>query len=473
MYYRVKDNFLIRGWKLLPFALYDMKTHSTCFLDKETFSIIQLCDGEHFVNINELSLDQQGRLNELIKENIVQECKRSLKLNDNQKYKKFPSRYMSFAQWSITGKCNYKCRHCFMSAPEAKFGELSLSEIKKIISELAECGVYNVSLTGGEPLVRSDFLEILDALANANINVSAIYSNGKLVNSELLDAFELRNMKPVVHMSYDGKGWHDWIRGVYGAEKSVTDAYKLCSERGFLTTAEMCIHKGNRDVFIDTMNELAELNCRSLKVNPAAMLGNWTKSSVEYTLSTKEVYDTYLEYIKQFFESGMKISLMLDGFFYCEKGSQNYSIPYIKYDSKVNYSKITLCGHARNSLYIDPEGIALPCMVLANTELKKKFPNMLDKKLCEILTDSYYLKIIDTRLQEYFDCNQECYICDYKNLCAGGCRGMAVIDNNSDYFTKDLAACFFFKNNYHEKIKMLVDSLLTNLDSLDSKKVRC
>lgn len=473
MYYRLRDNFLLRGWKLLPFALYDMQTHRTCFLDRATFLIVQLCDGEHFIEASELSASERETLNDFIKRDIVEECKQPLKLNDNQKYKKFSSRYMSFAQWSITGKCNYKCRHCFMSAPEAKFGELSLAQIKKIISELAECGVYNVSLTGGEPLVRDDFLDILDALNDAGINVTGIYSNGKLINSKLLDEFESRNMKPIIHMSYDGKGWHDWIRGIPGAEKYVMDAFKLCSERGFITTAEMCVHKGNKDVFVDTMNELADLNCRSLKVNPAAMLGNWAKSSAEHTLSTREVYDLYLDYIQKFFESGMKISLMLDGFFYCEKGSTKYAIPYVKYDSKVNYLKKTVCGHARNSLYIDPEGITLPCMILANTELRKKFPNIMDKKLCEILNDSYYMKIIDTRLQEYFDCNPECDVCDYKNLCAGGCRGMAVIDNDSNYLTKDLNACYFFKNNYHKKVKILADSLLENLHYVDSKKVKC
>lgn len=473
MYYRLRDDFLLRGWKLLPFALYDTKTHRTCFLDKETFLVLRLCDGEHFINIDDLSIDKQRRLNELIKRDIVEECENSSTLNDNQKYKKFPSRYMASAQWSITGKCNYKCRHCFMSAPEAKFGEISLAEIKKIISELAECGVYDISLTGGEPLVRSDFFKILDALVDANINVAGVYSNGKLINSELLDAFESRKMKPVIHMSYDGKGWHDWLRAIPGAEKYVVDAFRLCNERGFITTAEMCIHKGNKDVFCETMNELAELKCGRLKVNPAVMLGNWAKSSSEYTLSTKEIYDTYLNYIKQFFDNGMKISLMLDGFFYCEKDSTNYSIPFIKYDSKANYLRRTVCGHARNSLYIDPEGLVLPCMVLANTEIKNKFPNILEKKLHEILTNSYYMEIIDTRLQKYFDRNPECDICDYKHLCAGGCRGMAAIDNDSDYLSKDLTACFFFKNNYHRKIKVLVDSILENISNLDNKTVKC
>lgn len=466
MYYRLRDNFLLRGWKLLPFALYDMKSHSVSFFNKDDFSIVCLCDGEHLVDVSGLAPDRQNTLNDLIKKGIVEKLDHALPLNDNQKHKEFPSRYMASAQWSITGKCNYKCRHCFMSATDVDARELSLADIKKIINELSECGVYNVSLTGGEPLVRNDFLEILDALVDANINVDGIYTNGKLLNSELLDELEARNMKPTIHMSYDGKGWHDWIRGIPGAEKYVIDAFTLCKERNFNTTAEMCIHKKNKDVFSETVDELADLNCSSLKVNAVNEIGNWAKSSMEYSLSTKETFDIYLDYIKQFFENGMKISLQLDGFFMCRKGSTKYSVPFIKYDStKVDYLKRVLCGSVRNSLYISPEGIVLPCMPLVNTKLKNNYPSILDNKLCEILSDSYYMSIIDTRLKEYFNCNPECDVCEYKGACDGGCRAMAAI-YNSDYMAKDLQTCFFFKNNYKKKIEMVVDAVLKSLSNV-------
>lgn len=461
MYYRIRDNFLLRGWKLLPFALYDTTAHSVSFFNEDTFSILRLCDGKNSVDVNELTSDQQGILNNLINKDIFEKLDHPLPLNDNQKYRKYPCRYMASAHWSITGKCNYKCRHCFMSATDVDACELSLADIKKIINELAECGIYNVSLTGGEPLVRNDFVEILDALADANINVDGIYTNGKLVNERLLDELEARNMKPTIHMSYDGKGWHDWIRGIPGAEKYVIDAFKLCKERGFETTAEMCIHKKNKDTFCETVDELAELHCSSLKVNAADEAGNWAKSSTEYSLSTKETFDIYLDYIRQFFENGMKISLQLDGFFYCKKGSTDYNIPFIRYDPKSDYLKRVLCGSVRNSLYISPEGIALPCMPLVSTKLKDNYPSILDNKLCEILSDSYYMKMIDTRLKEYFDCNPECNACEYKGACNGGCRADAAI-HNSGYMAKDLKTCFFFKNNYKEKIKMVVDSVLKN-----------
>ena len=67
-----------------------------------------------------------------------------------------------------------------MSAPDAKYGELSHEAVMSIVQQLIHCGVMEVSLTGGEPLVRRDFLEIVDALLAGGIQITTIYSNGRL-----------------------------------------------------------------------------------------------------------------------------------------------------------------------------------------------------------------------------------------------------------------------------------------------------
>ena len=464
MYYRVKDNFLLRGWKLLPFALYDSNLHKTHFFDKKTFLMFLKCCGERDFDAQKLSVEDRHRLKDLLKRGIVEKIDKPRKLNKKQEYKFFPSRYMASAQWAITGRCNYRCKHCFMSAPEAKFGELCLDQMKKIVNELKKCGIYNISLTGGEPLVRDDFFEIVDELLSAEINISSIYTNGCLVNVDLLKKFKSRGLRPKIHMSYDGKGWHDWIRGVEGAQKAVTDAFRICEKMGFETTAQMCVHKKNKDAFCETMIELDKLGCKSLKVGPAVSLGNWSEISSEYALSTKQVFDLYLKYIKQFFEKKMPISVMLDGCFVCEKNSVKYSIPYIKYNNSVEYLRRPVCGHARNSLYISPRGNVLPCGVVSNTGFENKFAKIPDTKLEEILNDSYYMQVINYRLKDYFENNSECEACEHKALCSGGCRGLAVANGGSDYFSKDLAACFFFKNRYHEKVKSVAESAMKKLN---------
>ena len=61
-------------------------------------------------------------------------------------------------------RCNFRCRHCYMSAPHAKLGELSHDVLMQVVEQIAACGIPAVSLTGGEPLLRKVFFEIVDAL---------------------------------------------------------------------------------------------------------------------------------------------------------------------------------------------------------------------------------------------------------------------------------------------------------------------
>lgn len=114
-----------------------------------------------------------------------------------------------------------------MSAPDAKLGELSHETIMNIIQQLSDCGVMNVSITGGEPLVRSDFLEIVDALLERDICIKEIYSNGALVNEELLKALDSRNIHTKFDMSYDGEGWHG-----RAARRKALDARRKGCRRG-------------------------------------------------------------------------------------------------------------------------------------------------------------------------------------------------------------------------------------------------
>jgi len=60
----------------------------------------------------------------------------------------------------ITERCNLRCRHCYNS-PKRKEHELSFSEITSTLDEMASLGSLDLILTGGEPMVRDDFSEIL------------------------------------------------------------------------------------------------------------------------------------------------------------------------------------------------------------------------------------------------------------------------------------------------------------------------
>jgi len=60
--------------------------------------------------------------------------------------------------WNVTQTCNLKCMHCYSSSDgAARTGELTTSEAKNLIDDLASFKVPVILFSGGEPLMRQDF----------------------------------------------------------------------------------------------------------------------------------------------------------------------------------------------------------------------------------------------------------------------------------------------------------------------------
>ncbi len=89
------------------------------------------------------------------------------------------------AELELTLKCNLRCKHCIVSAGLPAENELSTGEWIGLIEEL---GAVRYTLTGGEPLMREGFAEIVRAIKESGSYVK-ILTNGTLVG-ENLGAFE-------------------------------------------------------------------------------------------------------------------------------------------------------------------------------------------------------------------------------------------------------------------------------------------
>ena len=89
-----------------------------------------------------------------------------------------------------------------------------IERIEELLDEMKDCGLKNIVLIGGEPLVRRDFMQIFDAILQRGMFVVQIFTNGSLVNDALLDELDKRNISPTFMISFDGVGYHDIMRGV-------------------------------------------------------------------------------------------------------------------------------------------------------------------------------------------------------------------------------------------------------------------
>lgn len=70
--------------------------------------------------------------------------------------------------FQVTSRCNNNCQHCF--GPDKNTPEMSISQIKKVLAIIIPGGVKNIHLTGGEPLLRADFSEIINLFSRYGIN---------------------------------------------------------------------------------------------------------------------------------------------------------------------------------------------------------------------------------------------------------------------------------------------------------------
>ena len=456
MYYCLNEDYVLRGWEKLQTGVVRKRSGEVAFLAPSFYAKIRNAGWMMFEGSPFLTKDEHEQMKKLTEAGIVCLSDTLKPLTPDQEYRLYPNRFLRMIHWAITGNCNCRCRHCYMSAPTGNIPEYSTEKCFSIIDQMEAAGVQAVSLTGGEALVRKDFIQLITRLTNADIKISVIMSNGILVNEQLLDALDELGQKPEFNMSFDGIGCHDWLRGREGVEEAVICAFRLCKERGFPTSAEYCLHRGNMDVFRDSVKLLGELGCESLKVNTLKAEGEGT-GIMDHMVPLEEEYQFYMDYLPQYIEDGEPVNLMLSNMF-MKIGKGKYLIPAEKQLGDKDCSNYCLCGHARNVMHITADGYIVPCIPIGSVEKgRNQFPNIYEMTLTDALHDSTYMSFIDTRLSRYFEHNPECEVCEYRNRCAGGCRGNAA--ETGDLLAKDERECAFYLDGWYDKVKEFIDTL--------------
>jgi len=216
----------------------------------------------------------------------------------------------------------------------------------------------------------------------------------------------------------------------------------------------MTLHKRNIHTLEPTVQLLAEHGVRSIKTSPTTGAGNWVSEQGRYDLDVHELYDAYLDYLPKYRAAGAPTSIMLGGFFACQKGSAKFQIPCKRLDGSDRMLRQTVCASARTTMYIGADGRLLPCVPLTGSSLEQEMPRITEMPLVQALFDSRYLRAIDTRLDELLDHNQKCRLCEHSLTCGGGCRAGALFTSH-DFLGCDEYTCRFFTGKYEERIKAI------------------
>lgn len=456
-YISLSKQYILRGYKDYPYVLANRINGCTEILDRKTFLLLELCSGTIDFCAVYLTREQKERLDRLHEMGIVQFSQRQDAIDKVQEYRRSENFFIRSIHWSVTGRCNLRCRHCYMSAPDHKYKDMLATECLKIVEQMDLAGVPAVSITGGEPFVRDDIWTILEAFSKKGIAVSHIYTNGILLTGEMADRFRVMGLRPNFVISFDGVDGHDWLRAKKGAGEQAASVIRMLKENGFPVMIETAVYDGNVDCLTDTYRLLKSLGVDYWKTSLIYEAGEWRKEG-RRPVRTRELYDAYLSVIRTYVKDGAPCFIQLDGFFACPAHEPDkwYS-PYVR-EPLPESAEGLCCATCRFDPYLLPHGKLLPCASMTDSEVEKDMPDLNTETLGQIYSsaDNAFFRIADMKTAEILDRNTDCAACAHRDECQGGCRAMSLIEGSGLYGHSPVL-CTFFHGGYKNKIKQTVE----------------
>jgi GTP 3',8-cyclase len=301
---------------------------------------------------------------------------------------------------SITDVCNFKCGYCLPNGyqkSENKKEFLSLEEIKRIGKALSELGVCKIRLTGGEPTVRNDFVEIIENLKSLpGINKVVFTTNG----------YNLKNIaKSVVNAKIDGINVsidsldREKFKFITGKDKleDILIGLKALQELNFKNIkVNAVLLKGVNDSEqdFDSWQQFIESNNVDFRYIELMQTGDNLDYFKKYHVSANVFRDYLLkkEWIHQTagFDSGPSKNYIHKDF----KGKFGIIAPYSKdFCKSCNRLRITAQGDLRLCLFGDT-GISLRAL-LQNDEQIPQLKDLINAQL-NFKKESHYLELGNT-----------------------------------------------------------------------------
>lgn len=170
----------------------------------------------------------------------------------------------------MTTACNEHCRHCGSKCEKnVPIDILSADEIKNFLDTVKEdfdVSKIRLCITGGEPLLRTDFFEIMEYAHSLGFQWG-MTSNGTLISEEIAQRLKATGMK-TISVSIDGlRDTHDWFRDSTGSYDRTIHGIENLLRQGFehvqVTTV---VHRRNINELKKMYRQFRKLGIKSWRV---------------------------------------------------------------------------------------------------------------------------------------------------------------------------------------------------------------
>ena len=282
--------------------------------------------------------------------------------------------------FELTPRCNIDCRHCYHVMITG--AELDTAEVKRVLNDLANLGTFELTLTGGEPLLRRDFPEILRyAVATAGFSVK-IFSNLTLLDektADVLASVPLNSVETTL-LGPDAET-HDTMTTVKGSFTATLTAIGLLKDRGIRVSAKTILMTSNVDK-ADDMYRLADNLDISFRHDDSLFVeSNMGRAPLALQISDSEILR--------------------------RRKKAGEDEPF----------EPSICNAARSIMSIGPDGAVYPCGAYPEAA-----GTIRETALGEIWYNSPLMnKLRSLEYDDYTDCRE----CDYQVRCSG-CVAMGI-----------------------------------------------
>jgi radical SAM protein with 4Fe4S-binding SPASM domain len=290
------------------------------------------------------------------------------------------------------------------------------------VQQLAKLGIIQLTLTGGEPLLRHDLPEILRAIKSARMGV-LLQTNATMVDSRMADRlhFLLDPRLAMVQASLDGATaeTHERIRGA-GTFQAACDGIRRLAETGLSVIVSCCPIRWNEEELPALYSLAGELGAAAFQATPLAPF------SPSLDRLTPDQDMTFRA------EAEIRLRAQSPGAPRYLGGVSGEDLHWISHAAArrfVPQRSVSpdrfVCGGLRTKIHIAADGAVYPCVFAAANELK-----------LGRVTESPLKRIWELRAAHPFARGRSaedsvCGKCAWAAVCRGGCPGLALVRRGS------------------------------------------
>ena len=259
------------------------------------------------------------------------------------------------AYFDFTNRCNLSCRHCITSSsPQVDTStELPTARILTLVSELADIGVLEIAVGGGEPLIHPDWVVLFEHVTSVGINL-IITTNGLKVTSTVVDV--MQQIAPLeVRVSFDGgPGLHEHIRGP-GTYLKAMKALTLLTASGLRAAARLTLCQGADSELPQLFSDLSQAGAKAVKVAVIKPAGRAATHTGMHLLGYRSSEQAVASLMTLGRAQGLRVQLSSDDFPVSAT---------VANDPKLRDSDQPNCGAGFETCYISPRGQLLGCVTI-------------------------------------------------------------------------------------------------------------